>query len=436
MPWTDRVSLGALAMLAAAGPWSTAMASDVAPDPVQVFTADVDALGRELAASYAYFDQKTTDWDHVRRLYQEEAGGVSDERAFLNLVERMLEELYDFHVTLNLHNDDSPAQVPALADLWAGMRNGRPIITAVRPFTPAARAGVRVGMEILSIDGRPLVEQLRDRLGRCGARGDPAATDWALVALLAGRGTAARRLTLAEAGKLRTFTLEPCPRGGSEKTSLDHRVLDGNVGLVRFNDSLGDNATVAAFDAALADLADTAGLILDLRDTPSGGNTTVARGIIGRLMSEEAAYQKHEMPFEQREYGVRRSWLELVSPRGPTYTAPVVVLVDRWTASMGEGLAVGLDGIGRATVVGTPMAGLLGGTRSFTLPGTGIVVQFPGEKIFHVDGTPRAAWVPPVEVDLLEHAGDGDDNDPILEAGLARLRAIMADCETAVSPAE
>jgi C-terminal processing protease CtpA/Prc len=399
--------------------------TDVSP----TFAKDFEALWEDLNASYAYFDEKTADWDSVRTCYAEEVDAVTDEVQFLNFLERMLEELYDFHITLNLHNDESPAQVPRLTDCWAEMRDGRPIVTAVRPATPAARAGVRPGMEILAIDGRPLLEALRDRLGRCGARGDPLAIDWALVAMLAGHGTAMRRLTLADGDARLDVELEPCPREGGHESLLEHRVLDENVGFVRFHDSLGDNATIAAFDEALEHLGDTAGLILDLRDTPSGGNTTVARGIMGRLVATEAGYQKHELPFEQRDFGVRRTWLELVAPRGPQpYAGPVVVLVDRWTASMGEGLAIGLDGLGRATVVGTPMAGLLGGTRSFTLPDSGIVVRYPGEKLFHVDGTPRSAWVPPVLVAVSEDGGD-DDREPILEAGLSRIRAMLGVAE-------
>jgi len=95
---------------------------------------------------------------------------------------------------------------------------------------------------------------------------------------------------------------------------------------------------------------------------------------------------------------------------------------------MGEGLAAGLDGLGRATVVGTRMAGLLGGTRGYTLPHSGIVCPFPCEKVYHVNGTPRAEWLPEVLVDLAE-AADGDTawrqaavtTDPILAAGLRVL---------------
>jgi len=67
---------------------------------------------------------------------------------------------------------------------------------------------------------------------------------------------------------------------------------------------------------------------------------------------------------------------------------------------MGEGLAIGLEGAGNATVIGTPMAGLLGATTRLTLPRTGIGINIPSEKLYHVNGTPREDFRPKVIVDV------------------------------------
>lgn len=116
-------------------------------------------------------------------------------------------------------------------------------------------------------------------------------------------------------------------------------------------------------------------------------------------METEQPYQRHELPFDNRTHGVRRVWVEYVAPRGPfIYTNPIVVLVGRWTGSMGEGLAIGLDGMKRATVVGTPMARLRGAVSERELPNTEIAVRIPTERLMHIDGTPREAFVPPVVV--------------------------------------
>ena len=167
-----------------------------------------------------------------------------------------------------------------------------------------------------------------------------------------------------------------------------------------------------AFDAALAALRDTSGLILDLRDTAAGGDTTVAEPILGRLVHARRPYQRI-VPLSGK------PWLRPVSPRGPwTYEQPVVVLGGRWTGSMGEGMAVGLDGMKRATVVGSRMAGLLGAVYTYVLPRSGIRYNLPGNQLTHLDGTPREDFVPQVPV---EDPPTGED------AALARAQALLLD---------
>ncbi len=75
------------------------------------------------------------------------------------------------------------------------------------------------------------------------------------------------------------------------------------------------------------------------------------------------------------------------------HDGPAIVKVGRWTGSMGEGLALGLDAMG-ARVEGGPMAGLLGAVYDFPLENSGLVLKLPAEKLFHIDGTPREAFNP------------------------------------------
>jgi carboxyl-terminal processing protease len=122
---------------------------------------------------------------------------------------------------------------------------------------------------------------------------------------------------------------------------------------------------------------------------------------------------------EERATGIRRSWLELVSPRGDfIYEWPVAVLVGRWTGSMGEGLAIGFDATGGGNVVGTPMAGLVGATNQILLPLTKIGINMPAERLYHVNGTPREAFQPSVLVDVTRQF----DADPFVAAALRVLK--------------
>lgn len=61
---------------------------------------------------------------------------------------------------------------------------------------------------------------------------------------------------------------------------------------------------------------------------------------------------------------------------------------------MGEGIAIGFDGMKRAEIIGTQMAGLLGAISNFQLKETQIGYQIPTERLYHVNGKPREIFLP------------------------------------------
>jgi C-terminal processing protease CtpA/Prc len=385
------------------------------------FEQDFDFACQQIASTYAYFDEKATAWNDVPRLYAGDLRRVTTRDEFVGLLERVVDELYDPHAHLTVNTPTSPRLVPSGTDLWAEWRGGRALITEVRAGSDAERAGIRPASVILAIDGTPISEAVESRMGRTYPHTVAAARDWALRSVLAGRHNARRRLELREGDATRTVELPARDQFGTPApTPISHSEVRPGIGYIRFHDSLGGDGTVEAFDRALDDLRETRALIVDLRDTPGGGNSSVARGILGRFVSREVPYQKHALPSEERETGVRRSWVELVSPRGGfVYRRPVAVLVDHWTGSMGEGIAIGFSAVGPATVVGTPMAGLVGATYHVKLPRTGIGINVPAEKLYHVDGTPRETFRPKILVDV-SRAGAGED--PFVKAALLAVR--------------
>jgi len=62
------------------------------------------------------------------------------------------------------------------------------------------------------------------------------------------------------------------------------------------------------------------------------------------------------------------------------------------------------------------MARLRGELHEVRLGHSGIVVRFPGEKVLHVDGTPREMLQPAVAID--PSAPSGGPGDPILYQAL------------------
>jgi C-terminal processing protease CtpA/Prc len=388
------------------------------------YAADFEYLCEQVATDYAY--PFAADWARVRAHYLPAARACTSTGEFITLLERVLDALADFHAQLGTNTASSPYPVPSYATCWAEWQGGRAIVTAVRPQSAAARAGLRAGQEIVAVNGVAVQPAARALIGPASAA-SPAALAWALLRLVTGYRDASPRLTLRDASQ-KPHTVQVIPNEAPEHPPLltGHRLgASQELGYLRLHNSLGDEALIPAFDEALTALLPTKGLLLDLRDTPSGGNTTVARAIIGRFITQEIPYQKHVLPEEERRTGIRRSWLELASPRTlPVYAAPVVVLADRWTGSMGEGLTVGLASLApRVQVVGTAMAGLQGAVGTYHLPHTNIPFNIPIEQLYTVGGVPREQYQPPLLVDLTA-VGAGQD-DIIFQTGAQALRAAI-----------
>ena len=384
--------------------------------PASAYTEDFDAAWAFIRDTYAYFDHEVVDWERVRVVLRPRTAAVRDHAGFVGLLEELVEHLCDHHAHLGVHTASSPRLVPSGTDLWAEHRGAMAVITAVRAGSAAEGSGLRPGMRIVAIEGSPVTAAVDDRLPHAVKSDHPGARDWALRMLLAGRhGTSVNVEVETETGMLNT-TFEP-RQWGRPAAPLTARHLDGEIGYVRLHDTLGQDALIPTWDAALARFQETRGLVLDLRDTPGGGDAAVARPLMGRLVSSSVPYQRHQRIDLTLPGGSRRTWTEAVMPRGPfTYDKPMVVLVGRWTASMGEGVAIALDGMKRADVFGSPMAGLRGAIETLSLTHSKIPVRVPAERLYHVDGTPREAFVPPFPVE----AGPGD---AVLDAAVKRLQS-------------
>jgi C-terminal processing protease CtpA/Prc len=386
------------------------------------FTSDFDYMWSTLRDNYAYFDKKETDWNKVRDLYRPMLTDVKSRSDFITLLERVLAELYDNHTSLNTNLRTSPRLVPTGLDLWAEWRNGRAVITQLRSGFSAEQAGLKVGMEIVSINGLPVEEAVAQRLPKSLRVINDDARNWALRAILA--GTHDRRRFIAaknRQGMMAVYQLDLPTQTTVDNyryvPTVEWKMLPHQIGYIKVNDLIALEM-VSQFDAALEGVRTSRGLVLDLRDIPKGGSTDVAEPIMGRLINHRMGYQQ-VVPRHEPKY------IKEVSPRGAwTYQAPIVVLVNRWTASMGEGMAIGLDGMSRATIVGTRMAGLNGGIFNLELPQTKIGVTYAGERLNHINGTPRENFVPPVQVNLMDRRLSRF-NDPIFEVGYKQLNKLI-----------
>ncbi|MDB5676222.1 MAG: peptidase [Sphingomonas bacterium] len=395
---------GGLCVAAAAmpgGAWATE------PPHSVVNVADFDELWRTLGERYCFFGEKRTDWNAVRALYRPQALAATSRDDLVNIVTRVLRELYDAHTFLH-GTADGTVRSPYF-DLWVEPEHGdTALVTSVRDGSAAADAGVQPGDVVLRVNGAPVGGIAATLMPRCLTRPDPAATSYALNIAVSGHRAQPRRLTLrSAAGTERELALPLKP--ATTLPDVESRLLPSGHGLIVIR-SFADQKVVDAVDAALLQFKDTPGLIIDLRQN-GGGDTAIARPIMGRFITARKPYARM-----RRRDGDHLSdaWTETVDPRGPfTYTAPVVVLTTRWSASMAEGFPMGMRGLGRATIVGTPMMRVGAAVFPLRLDLTGIELQYSAEPVYDVHDQPRWLLRPDVEV---------APREDILAAGVAFLQ--------------
>ena len=365
------------------------------PPPAPDYAADARSIERLVNEDYAYLDRFEGGRLPPSEKLRAEAEDVDSREELIRYAERALMVLADHHAITGASLADSWALVPSYADLWIERRGADYVITAVREGSPAEGARLMTGDRLLAAGGVPIGQAVELFWADLGLPVTDERAAYAARVIAAGRRSAPRSLTVARGSAApralvlpNLYNVQP-PERAPLVTSVDGPSL-----VIRFNDSLGDGATVTAFDEAMAGAAPGQPIVLDLTDTPSGGNTSVARGIMGWFVDRPTGYQVHTLPAEERQTGVARRWIEQVLPRaGKHHSGTVRVRVGRWTGSMGEGLAVGFDAIG-ARVEGGPMAGLLGAIYDYTLEQSELQIKFPVERLFHVDGTPREQFAP------------------------------------------
>ena len=361
------------------------------PDQYREDARSLDAL---IVANYGYLDRFPGGAAPASAALAAEREAVHDRDSLLHYAEDRIASLADHHAITGGSFRDSWGLVPTFADLWIVADGDSYRIDAVRPDTPAQAAGIKAGDRLVSVDNQPAASAVAAFLSSLGIQPVADARSYAARVLAAGRRDRPRHLGIQGAdGQVRELTLDNLYAHQADRPPVRTERI-GNGIVIRFNNALGEAETIKAFDAAMETIAPDLPVTLDLSDTPSGGDSYVARAIMGWFVKRPSSFQVHNLPAEERETGIARQWIEQVFPRaGKYHPGRVTVRVGRWTGSMGEGIAIGFDALG-FRVCGDRMAGLRGAIYDFKLPNSGMTVKFPVERLYTVAGMPRENFVP------------------------------------------
>lgn len=287
---------------------------------------DAASIERLVNRNYAYLERMPGGNFILSAKLKKDGERIASKQELISFSERALFLLADHHAITGSSTVQSWAVFPSFGDLWIGPQGGSFVIEEVRRGSPADEAGIRAGDRLTAVDGVATALAVKAFWAEIGTTGGGERDGYAARVLAAGRCDRARSLTLQRGSQSpRTVALQNLYRWKrADRPPVSVGELNGDL-IIRINDALSSDATIAVFDAAVARARPDQRLVVDLTETPSGGNTTIARAILGWFVTKPTSYQIHDLPAEERRTGVARQWVEQVLPRRGRYHAGQVV---------------------------------------------------------------------------------------------------------------
>jgi carboxyl-terminal processing protease len=222
-----------------------------------------------------------------------------------------------------------------------GVENGLPVIVAPFDGSPAQKAGVKAGDIIIEVDREDV-------------------SSWTLndvVNHIRGEAGTQVELTLLRPDEGKTYEIN-IVRGEINLRDATWAMLPGTqVALIRLSQFSADATQELTAAIGEAKTAGATSLILDVRNNP-GGLLDQAINVTSQFVKDGNALQQEDANGERQAYPVR--------PGGVATDIPMVVLINRGSASSSEIFAGAIQDHGRAQLVGE------------TTFGTGTILQpFP-----------------------------------------------------------
>ncbi len=364
------------------------------------------------------------DWPTWGASLRPVAAAARTQDEFYALLRRLVAPLHDAHTRVYAPGEYTDWQHTRYLTVGVSLREltGALVVARVERDAAAARAGVRAGDELISVDGEPAAA-LFARRNADSANGatDRNARRATLARLFDGPRAASVTAVFAdERGRTKTVQLQ---RTWQEQAPAMHVRRAGAFAVVNFN-TFTQEIALQLTRALRTDLRHARGLILDLREN-GGGDAEAMTDIASAFLPTGMGLGRFTDRAGQITSAPQtRATLLLAADEVANFRAPVVLLTSARTASAAEVFAAALHERGRATLVGEQTCGcVLGIRRRHTLPDGG-ALDLSELDYRTANGTRlEGAGLTPDETITLLRADLTAGRDPVLLRALEKLKA-------------
>lgn len=306
------------------------------------------------------------DWQAVRERYRPRMEAAPNDQEFYGQFEVMLAELRDSHTSFSPPPPAGtpPDGQPGSLGLSLVEIEGQTVVSEVESDSSAARAGLRPGMILRTVNGRP-VEELYALL-RANFAGTSSERSFAVLQrqaiLYGGFLSKPRTLGLVNLDNAAfEVTLEQIPSAAKPAPRVEARRLASGFGYIKFDQWM--PPADKRFNEELSKLSDTPGLVIDLRAN-GGGQTNVLLNIASNFFAKPT----YAGGFRRRDGTLDRY---MTHAPAQLYSQPVVILIDERSASASETFTIFMQESKRAYVIGRQSNGALLNTRIQKVKGGG-----------------------------------------------------------------
>lgn len=366
-----------------------------------------EALYQKVSVEYPFTAEKQVNWQALYAEFQPQFDRASTDQEFYSLMRSFALRIPDGHVNLSLDPDIFyQTYGGGFGMVLVQLSDEKVIAKDILPDSPADKAGIQPGAEILTWDGQPVVEAIAAVVPGFGSYSTDHTLHLAQVTFLTRRPPDTRvEVQFRNSGSNQTqkAAVKTVPEydslflsmAGFNQDKIEMpifaKTLEGSgLAYIRINTFSDDYALMAKlWERYLQNAIDNEapGLILDLRSN-SGGSLGIAMDFAGFFFDHEINLYENFYYSETTRNFEPTGYPTIIKPAPAYYQGPIAVLVGPDCVSACEGFAYALQREDRSVIIGEyPTAGAFGevGLGQYTLPGD-YSIQFPTGRPESEDG--------------------------------------------------